>query len=220
VSTPPDETQFAGRRCYGGLDLASVSDLCAWVMLFECQEVPDAVDVLARFWIPAALLDHGELRHLYQPWVDQGWLQTTPGEAIDYGYIVKQVVEDAERFNLVEVNVDRLFEGRSVGSDLADHGIEVFPMNQTTADYAAPTADLERRLKAHGVHHGGNPILRWKVDGAEVTADSEGRMKPDRKRARERKVKIDGLMALLMANDRLMRSDGPSVYEEDGVFVV
>lgn len=217
---PPNEAQFVGRRCFGGLDLASVSDMCAWVLLFQCEEVPDAVDVLARFWIPAAQLERGENRHLYRPWADQGWLQTTPGDAIDYGYVVKQIVEDSQNFRLIELNVDTAFEGRSVGSAIADHGIEVIPMIQTTKEYAAPTTDLERRLKAHQVHHGGNPILRWNVDGAEVTMDAEGRMKPDRKRARERKVKIDGLMALLMANDRLMRQDGPSVYEEEGVFVV
>jgi phage terminase large subunit-like protein len=75
-------------------------------------------------------------------------------------------------------------------------------------------------LKAHQIHHGGHPILRWNVDAAELTMDAEGRMKPDRKRAREHKTKIDGVMAMLMALDRVMRSEGPSVYETREVFVL
>jgi phage terminase large subunit-like protein len=183
-----------------------------------CQDVPDAVDILAQFWVPEKQVTSGENRHLYRPWVEQGWLKVTPGDAIDYGFIIQQVLEDARIYDVRELNIDRAFQGVYVEQQLADNGINVFPMQQTTAAYAASTADLERRLKAYGVHHGGNPILRWNVDGAEVTMDAEGRMKPDRKRARERKVKIDGLMALLMANDRLMRNgEFTSVYETRGI---
>jgi phage terminase large subunit-like protein len=210
--------RLLGRTAYGGLDLASVSDLTAWVLAFPCQDVPEAIDVLARFWVPEAQVDRGENRHLYKPWVNQGWLYTTPGDAVDYGFIIRHVLEDAKRYDVREVNIDRAFQGVHVEQQLVDNGIVVFPMGQTVAAYAASTSDLERRLKAHGVHHGGNPILRWNVDSAEVTMDAEGRMKPDRKRARERKTKIDGLMALLMANDRLMRhGELSSVYDTRGV---
>jgi phage terminase large subunit-like protein len=216
---PIDEAACAGRTCYGGLDLASVSDLCAWVLEFPCGE-DGAIDVLARFWVPDAQLETSPNRHLYRQWKDDGWLLTTPGNAIDYGFIVKQVVEDARRFNLVSLNIDSAFQGIQVGQQLMDHGIEVVAMNQTTQAYAAPTAECERRLKAHQIHHGGHPILRWNVDAAELTMDAEGRMKPDRKRAREHKTKIDGVMAMLMALDRVMRSEGPSVYETREVFVL
>lgn len=35
---------MAGRQAYGGLDLASVSDMCAWVMEFPCEDTEGAVD--------------------------------------------------------------------------------------------------------------------------------------------------------------------------------
>ncbi|KKL45227.1 hypothetical protein LCGC14_2357800, partial [marine sediment metagenome] len=116
-----DPEKLRGRECYGGLDLATVSDMTAWVMGFPsevgrkfgdhvCDE--DCVDILARFFCPEAKLTDSSNRYRdqYQVWADKGFLTVTPGNATDYAFVRQQVIDDAAKFRLVDMNVDRLFQ--------------------------------------------------------------------------------------------------------------
>jgi len=149
---PVAEEDLKGRECYGGLDLSSVSDMTAWVMVFPRAEDPDEVDVLARFWCPGARLgDPGnKYADQYRAWAQQGFLQVTPGDAVDYGFVKKCVLEDAGRFNLRDLNVDRLFQGYQLSQELMDEGLTVFGMGQGFYSMAVPMREFERRLRAAG----------------------------------------------------------------------
>ncbi len=212
------EESLEGRRCYGGLDLSAVSDLSAWVLVFPEDEDPDAVRILARFWCPEAKLqdDHNRYKAQYQTWAREGWLKTTPGDAVDYGFIKKQILEDAGRFELVDVNVDRLFQGYQMCAELQDEGLTVFGMGQGFLSMAMPMKEFERRLLEKKLHHGGNPVLRWMANNVAVRQDPAGNLKPDKAESQGR---IDGIVALVMALDRQMRGAKPrkSVYEDRGL---
>jgi phage terminase large subunit-like protein len=217
----PDEVALEGCECYGGLDLSAVSDLTAWVMVFPQAEDPDTVDIVARFWCPAAKLNDETNRYMdqYRAWAAQGWLQTTEGDAIDYGVIRQAVLDDAQRFNLRSLNVDRLFQGYQLSQELADEGLEVYGMGQGFLSMAAPMKELERRLLEKKLHHGGNPVLRFMADSVVVSMDAAGNLKPDKAKSQAR---IDGIVGLVMALDRAMRREPPkrSVYEDRGLEVV
>jgi len=216
---PIDEAMLEGCECYGGLDLSSVSDLTAWVMVFPQDEDPEAVYVVARFWCPEARLtaEDNRYRDQYQGWVRDGWLQTTPGDAVDYATVKKQVMDDAARFQLTELNVDRLFQGYQLSQELMDEGLTVFGMGQGFYGMAAPMKEFERRLLARKINHGGNPVLAWMADNVSVRMDPAGNYKPDKAKS---EGKIDGIVALVMALDRAMRhgEDKGSVYEDRGLF--
>lgn len=216
-----DPDSLAGRACYGGLDLASVSDLAAWVMVFPRDDDPDQVDVLCRFWCPEARLAAKDNRYQsqYQAWARDGLLLTTPGNAVDYGFIKQQILEDATAYNLVDLNVDRLFQGMQVSLELQDEGLEVFPMGQGFLSMAAPMKEFERRMLGRKLHHGGNPILRWMAGNVAVRHDPADNLKPDKEASQ---AKIDGIVALVMALDRAMRRQTKkhSVYEDRGLEAV
>jgi phage terminase large subunit-like protein len=215
-----EEDALVGRRCFGGLDLSSVSDITAWVMVFPSDDDPETVDILARFWCPEARLtdDTNKYRAQYLAWADQGWLETTPGNAVDYGFIRQAVVDDAQRFKIENINVDRLFQGYQVSQELVDEGLTVFGMGQGFMSMAAPVKEFERRLLDRKLHHGGNPVLRWMADNVAVRQDPAGNLKPDKAASQG---KIDGIVALIMALDRAMRQEAPkrSVYEDHGLEV-
>src|SRR5690606_27820357 len=85
-----DELEDAG--CYGGLDLASTTDMAAYSLVF-----PGApVRVLMRYFLPEADLRERVLRDRvpYDVWADQGLLTLTPGNAIDYAWIKRALLED------------------------------------------------------------------------------------------------------------------------------
>lgn len=212
------EEKLAGRTCYGGLDLSSVSDLTAWVLVFPRDDDPEEVDVLARFWCPEAQLSNSQNRYRdqYRAWAKAGYITPTPGDAIDYGFVKRQILEDAKRFRLVDLNIDQLFQAHQLAMELAEEGLTVVGMGQGFRSMAAPMKELERRLLARKIHHGGNPVLRFMADSVVVKQDAAGNLKPDKANSQAR---IDGIVALVMALDRAMRHKKPkgSVYEERGL---
>jgi len=214
------EEKLAGRRCFGGLDLSSVSDLTAWLMVFPRDDDPEAVDVLARFWCPEKRLtdDSNRYRDQYKAWVKQGFLKATPGDAVDYAFIKKQILDDAAKFHLVDLNVDRLFQAHQLATELMNEGLTVVGMGQGFLSMAAPMQELERRLLARKIRHGGNPVLRWMAGNVAVKQDPAGNLKPDKASSQS---KIDGIVALVMALDRAMRHVKPkkSIYEDPDVAV-
>ncbi len=221
MTLPELEETLAGRLCYGALDLSAVSDLSAEVLVFPEDDEPEGLRILARFWCPEARLyaDDNRYRDQYQAWARDGWLTVTPGDAIDYQFIKAQVLRDAQMFRLVNLNVDRLFQGYQLSMELADEGLEVFGMGQGYLAMAVPMKEFERRLLGHRLHHGGNPVLRWMADNVAVKMDPAGNLKPDKAASQG---KIDGIVALVMALDRAMRHEPPkrSVYEDRGLAVV
>lgn len=211
------EEELRGRTCYGGLDLASVSDIAAWVMIFPHEDDPEMIDVLCRFWCPEARLHDTQNRYRdqYQAWAKQGYLKVTPGDAIDYNFIKAQILEDAQKFKLVDLNIDRLFQAHQIGMELQEEGLVVVGMGQGFISMAAPTKELERRLLVRKIRHGGNPVLRWMAGNVAVKQDPAGSLKPDRVSSQG---KIDGIVGLIMSLDRAMRhQDKRSVYEDRGV---
>lgn len=216
-----DESALVGRTCYGGLDLSSVSDLTAWVMVFPRDDDPEELDVLARFWCPEARLHDTQNRYRdqYQAWAKQGYLTATPGDAIDYGFIKAQILEDAKKFRLVDMNVDRLFQGYQLSMELQEEGITVLGMGMGFVSMAGPMKEFMARLLKRKLRHGGNPVMRFCADNLAVKQDAAGNMKPDKASSQG---KIDGIVALLMALDRAMRhtQGSKSVYEERGIVVL
>lgn len=216
-----NEEDLRGRVCYGGLDLSSVSDVTAWVLAFPGANGPEELDILARFWVPEAKLhdDANKYAAQYRGWVEQGFLQTTPGDAVDYAFIKRVILEDAEKFQVENLNVDRLFQGYQLSQELVDEGLTVIGMGQGFLSMAVPMRELERRLLGKKLHHGGQPMLRWMAGNVAVRQDPAGNFKPDKASTQG---KIDGIVALVMALDRVIRhgESGRSVYEERGVLVL
>jgi len=88
---PIDEDDLLGRVCYGGLDLSSTTDITAFVLVFPPRDEEDKYIILPYFWVPEDMLDLRVKRdHVpYDVWERQGFIQTTEGNVIHYGYIEK-----------------------------------------------------------------------------------------------------------------------------------
>lgn len=210
----PDD-ELVGRSCYGGLDLSSVADITAWVLVFPTED--GRLDIRARFWTPESQLTSSSNRYAdqYQAWSRAGFLTPTPGNAIDYAFIRAQILEDASRFQVVDLNVDRLFQGYQLAMELADEGLMVFGMGQGFLSMAPAMKTFERLMLDRRLNHMGNPVLRWMASNVAVKEDPAGNLKPDKAESQGR---IDGIVALVMALDRWERNEnGPSVYEDRGI---
>lgn len=206
-----NEADFLGLQCCGGCDLSSVSDMTAWVLVFEDKNDSELVYVLCRFWVPEARLTDpkNKYREAYQQWVKQGYLTVTPGDAIDYAFIKKQILEDNKKFKIDSVNFDRLFQGVQLMQELENDGLKVAEFAMGHKSFSYPMKDFEGRFLKGKIRHGNNPVLNWMADNIVVKPDVNNNLMPDKASAQG---KIDGIVSLVMALDRNARKE-PEYYE-------
>ena len=216
-----DEKALEGRVCYGGLDLSSTTDITAFVLVFPPTDDDDKYAVLPFFWIPEDNLDLRVRRdHVpYDIWHRQGFLETTEGNVVHYGYIEQFIGNLGERFNIKEIAFDRWGAVQMV-QNLEGMGFTVVPFGQGFASMSPPTKELMKLTLEKKIAHGGNPVLSWMMDNVTVRTDPAGNIKADKEKSTE---KIDGAIATIMALDRAIRcgnDTGASVYDSRGIVVL
>lgn len=213
-----NEEHLEGRVCYGGLDLSSTTDITAFVLVFPPLDEEDKYIILPYFWIPEDTLDLRVKRdHVpYDVWKRQGYLQTTEGNVIHYGYIEKFIKKLGERFNIREIAFDRWGAVQMV-QNLEGMGFTVVPFGQGFKDMSPPTKELMKLTLEQRIAHGGHPVLRWNMDNIFVRTDPAGNIKADKEKSTE---KIDGAVATIMALDIAIRcgnDTSESVYDSRGI---
>jgi len=216
-----DAAGLRGRTCYAGLDLSSTTDVSALALVFPPQTDEDVYQVLLRFWIPDESMQervHND-RVPYDVWVRQGFITATPGNVIDYDWILSQIDEDMQAYDVEELAFDR-WGATKIQTDIAELGGDEFMVQfgQGFRSMSPPMKELEKLILSHKIAHGNNPVLTWMADNLVARHDPAGNIKPDKEKSRE---KIDGMVALLMALDRALRYEGKrrSVYEDRGLEV-
>jgi phage terminase large subunit-like protein len=220
---PVDPEILRGRTCYGGLDLSSISDLTAWLMLFPPVNQGKLYEVICRFFLPADNMMQRVRRDKvpYDVWAKQGFITLTPGNLIDYKFIIAQIQKDMADYRIAELAFDR-WGSQKITTDLQDLGFEVegkrtlVQFGQGFASMSAPTKEVEKMIKGKELAHGGNPVLSWMVSNVAIRTDPAENKKPDKEKSKER---IDGAVALIMAVGRAMLRGGQkkSIYENQGI---
>ena len=211
---PVDPTALEGRVCYGGLDLSSTSDLTAFVLVFPPLDDDGKYVILPYFWLPEENVslrvrrDHVQ----YDLWQKQGFLLTTEGNVVHYGFIEKFIENLGERYNIREIAYDR-WSAVQVVQNLEGASFTMVPIGQGFKSLSAPTNDLMRLAMSRKIAHGGHPVLRWNMDNIFIRTDPAGNIKPDKEKSTE---KIDGAVALIMALSRAVL--GGSAPETESVY--
>ncbi len=211
-----------GHECIGGLDLGSTSDLTALALMFRNEHAGRKYTVLPWFWVPEAGLHRKDHKHkeLYQVWIRQGFVTPTSGDVADYGEIRTAINVLAEQYGIVDLAVDRLFQGAQLCTDLMNDGFEVTAFGQGFLSMAAPAKEFEEIVLAGELEHGNNPVLNWMASNVSVKTDAAGCMKP-MKPPKESSLKIDGIVSTIMALGRWMvRDDEKSTYESEGLLIL
>ena len=174
------EDDLESRVCYGGLDLSSTTDITAFVLVFPPEDENDKYIILPYFWIPE---DNLELRvrrdHAYDMWERQGFLQTTEGNVVHYGYIEKFIESLGERFNIREIAFDRWGAVQMV-QNLEGMGFTVVPFGQGFKDMSPPAEELMKLVLEQKIAHGGHPVLHWMMGNIFIRTDTAGNIKPDK----------------------------------------
>lgn len=216
-----DESLLEGRVCYGGLDLSSTTDITAFVLVFPPTEEDDHYYILPYFWLPEETLDLRVRRdHVpYDLWERRGYLLTTEGNVVHYGFIENFIDELGTRFNIREIAFDR-WGAVQMSQNLEGLGFTLVQFGQGYRDMSPPTKELMKLTLEQKIAHNGHPVLRWNMDNIFIKRDPAGNIKPDKEKSTE---KIDGTVATIMALDRAIRcgnDSGDSIYDSREMLVL
>ena len=218
---PFDKESLITRKCFGGLDLSSIEDLTAFILVFPPVEENEDWKVLCKFYVPEENIFQRQQKDRvpYDLWARAGHLIKTSGSRIDYEYIRRDVINTSKIYNLVEVAYDP-WNATTIATKLAEEdGIEMLEHRQGFKSMSPPLKELLSKIKGHELAHNGHPVLRWNADNFVVKVDESENVRPAKNKARER---IDGIVALAMAYGRAAYDfqKNKSVYETRGLVVL
>jgi phage terminase large subunit-like protein len=195
-----------GCRFFGGLDMSTKIDLSAWVKLFPPTKPGERWSVLCRFWMPAdTVADKSDRdRVQYQRWIDEGWIEPTVGNVVDYTEVMHAITDDCRTYEAASIAYDP-WNITQMATALNENGFPMIEFVQGIRSYTAPCKELEAMLLSDKLDHGDNPVLRWMASNLRTT-------KPDRNDNRMPTKgnsigRIDGMCGLTMAIGRSMLTD-------------
>jgi len=186
---------------YGGLDLSSVADLTALVLIGKKERV---WQVHPTFWLPAKGLREKAKKDRvpYDLWREKDFLETTEGSTVSYEYVAQWLFHVCEIYNVRKIGFDRwnmkhlkpwLLKAGFSETKAEDIFVE---FGQGTQSMSPALRDLEQALKAKELAHGNHPVLAMCAACAVIDSKDDANRKLSKNKSTGR---IDGLVALTMA---------------------
>lgn len=218
---PFDVESLDGQMCYGGLDLASVSDLTSLCLFFPTAG-PDGRHVLLWYnWLPEETVEKRSGKVNYPLWVDKGWISTTAGNAADYDQIRHDIVEAASKYQIHSVQYDR-WNSTDLIPRLSDEGLDMQPFGQGYGSMSTPSKYFEKLILKGECTTGGNPVARWANGNVVIDTNPAGDIKPNKSKASE---KIDPIVSAIMAVGGWLihtneRGQSSYLFEDDSELII
>lgn len=191
-------TDFYGKSCFVGLDLASRVDIAAKITLFHER---GKWQVFGRYYLPESCVERGHENYdVYVGWSKNPRinLTLTPGDQIDFEYIEKDLLEDRDRFQVIEVPYDPS-QATELSTRMEKEGLLMVPIPQNPSRLNEPMRALDGIIVSGGIVHDGDPVLEWMLGNVYAKRNFRDEVFPAKARNQN---KIDGALALIMALSR------------------
>lgn len=210
------EAELTGLPCWGGLDLASVSDMTALVMVYPDE---GGYHVRGHYFMPSDTIDQVLDRdpgHIYRTFLELPNVHVTDGNVTDYAAIRRLVSGVMNRpdgqevdgnslmhnYQIQKIAFDR-YNSTQIAIDLVDDGVPLTPFGQGFVSMSSPTKQLEVLVRTGKVWHDGDPVLRWALGNVELKMDPAGNIKADKQKSGG---KIDPIVAMVMGIGEHMKT--------------
>lgn len=170
---------LAGKKCFGGLDLAATTDLAALVLEFPPQPGLDHWVVLTHAWRPRdGVLEAEKRDHVpYRDWERAGYITLCEGDMNDFDQI-KDAIRDAARLYKLQILGVDPYLSREISGSLMKEGINILEVRQNMTEMSPPMKDIERKLRGGEMKHDHNTASRWCFGNVRCAVDGNENIKP------------------------------------------
>ena len=200
-----------GKKCYGGLDLATTTDLAAFVLEFPPQPGLDHWVVLFWAWRPSeGVIDAEKRDHVpYRDWSRAEYLSLCDGDMNDFQEIEDTILESSRTYKLACLGVDP-YLSRMMSGRLEKAKITVVEIRQNMADMSPAMKDMEIKLRGGQMVHEHNTCARWNFGNTRCAMDGNANIKPMKNLSTGR---IDITVAWIIAHATAMLAPANSLAE-------
>ena len=209
-----DMTEFKNSNrflVYMGFDLASVSDLTAFTIMFVDPE-EEKYYFKTWYYLPRKALEGKFNSQLYALWAEKGYLILTDSDTTDYAYIKNQIKYWYENLDVQLVSYDA-WNATSLVNDLTKEGLPMQSYSQSIGNFNRPTKEFERLVLSDKIVMDKNPITRFCFDSVELKVDVNGNAKPTGSHDAR---KIDGVISMLNCLGGYLKT----IYDDTEAFVL
>ena len=191
-SQPIDIEDYRGCYCYMGVDLSSVSDLTAVSVLIDRDEKH-----IYKTWyyLPQTALADNPNSEMYKLWNRNKLLTITPGNVVDYDYILNDILRINNILYISKIAYDQ-WNSTQFACNATAAGLPLEPYSQALWSFNRPTKEFERLIKSGKVIIDENEITRFCFSNCVLKSDHNDNVKPVKE---TRENKIDGVIAMLQS---------------------
>ena len=188
---------FAGEKCWLGLDLAEKSDLASTCLIFKRGK---KYYVFFKFYLNEYQAHMVGQEYFYK-WERKGELTVTPGNSTDFDVIADDLRGFATKFKIQELAYDPKFAAY-FAAKLLEEGLPMVEITQTATHFTLPIIETENMVLTGDLVHEGKESMDWQMQNVVMRESKFSGLRHPTKEKRE--LKIDGPVAMLLAMGRAL----------------
>lgn len=188
---------FAGEKCWMGLDLAQKKDFAALCLVFQRDGV---WHVCTRLYLNELAVQESGNAHL-SGWARSGHVIVTDGDITDFDVLADDMRSYCRMFDVQEIAFDPALSMYFAGK-LIEEGLPLVEITQRAVFFTPPLIQVENLVHEKKLKFDGNPVMTWMVSNLVVKVSKFNELQSPTKERPENK--IDGPMAMLMALGRAL----------------
>ena len=203
--------QFSNAPCHVSVDLASRKDVAVVCILFKQG---DRFHTIQKFYAPESAAEENDK---YQNFSLSGELILTPGNMTDQAFIEEEIKAICTAYDVQSIAFDD-WQADYMMTRLMECGLPVVGYNQTVKNMSTPMKEIEALVLDGALTHDGNQCMTWMMGNVTAKIDAKDNVYPRKENENDRRCKIDGPVALIMAMGRWLGDEiGGSVYNSRGL---
>jgi phage terminase large subunit-like protein len=219
-SGPVDLEALRGVPCWGGLDLASVSDLTSFRLIWLLD---GRIKTWGLRYLPTAAVEPRTIRNSvpYQRWVRTEFmgrplLTATEGNCTDYRVVERDIKWALTHFNIQGIGYDP-WNAADLVQRLIDDGAPMIEVRQGFASLTGPMKECDRLYTEGLLDHAGDEVLTWCASNVVAKKDDADNIKPSKSKSNE---KIDDYVALINALAVYINDENQPYSDGRGLLVI
>ena len=199
VLQPVNIEDFKGEYCYGGVDLSAVSDLTCTTVMFppnqSREKWPDKYVFKSYIYIPESALDESINKQIYKYWINNKAAYKTPGNVVDYDWILKDQVDLMDTITYANIAYDA-FNATQYVISATNAGLPMSVFSQALGNFNKPTKYLEMLIRSEKCIIDTNIAVVWCFNNVKLKYDYNENCKPDKS---TQEAKIDPVISMTEA---------------------
>lgn len=194
-----DLQQFKDAECFVGVDLAAVSDLTCWSVLFPPDAArqiwPDKYVFKTFAYLPEETIGKSENGYLYRRFTAANELISTDGNVTDYDVVLNDLLAVNDICYILSVAYDR-WNATQFAISATNAGLIMQPFSMSIGNMNRPVKELERLILSGKVIIDVSELVRWCFSNVRIKSDHNDNSTVDKA---QKAQKIDAVVSMVEA---------------------